>query len=67
MANAKRAREKAQLEALISSGVKSVTTDGVTTSFDLDQARKRLDELKRLDRDADAKRLIQPIDLGSAW
>lgn len=34
------------LIALISSGVKSASIDGQTTSFDLDSARKRLKELE---------------------
>lgn len=38
--------EIAQLKTLINAGVDTVTTDGQTTRFDIDAARKRLAELE---------------------
>jgi hypothetical protein len=61
-------REIQQLEALINSASTSVSTDGLSTSFDLDKARKRLAELRRLQGDL---RLVRPkvasLNLGGAW
>jgi len=57
-------KEIARLEKLLSSGVTSVTTDGVTTSYDLDVVRSRLAELKRLQS---GKGKISTLGLRGCW
>lgn len=61
--------EIARLEALLNSATKDVSADGLRTSFDLDQARKRLAELRALADPASA--LVRPRVLGcnltGAW
>lgn len=57
------------LEAILNSGAKSVSTDGLATQFDLDAVRKRRDELVRL-QGGDLKMVrprISSVYLGSAW
>jgi hypothetical protein len=60
--------EIAQLETLLNSATKSVSADGLNTQFDLDVARTRLAELRRLQGDL---RLVKPriatLDLGGCW
>ncbi|HLC08794.1 MAG TPA: hypothetical protein VJK06_05870, partial [Methyloceanibacter sp.] len=62
------AKEIAQLEQLINSAAKDVSADGLRTSFDLEQARRRLNELRRL-AGGDLS-LVRPkcasLDLGGA-
>ncbi len=61
--------EIAQLEQLLNSATKSVATDGLRTDFDLEQARKRLNEL-RLQQSGATGRKRPPfvaIRLGGAW
>lgn len=41
--------EIAALEAILNSGASSVSTDGLSTSYDLDSVRKRLAELQAQD------------------
>lgn len=41
--------EIAALEAILNSGANSVSTDGLSTSYDLESVRKRLAELKAKD------------------
>ncbi|MGD9632660.1 MAG: hypothetical protein AB7I57_18360 [Pirellulales bacterium] len=62
-------REIAELEQLINSAVSSTSADGVSASFDLDAARRRLAELKRLadPTDKKARRIISRVNLGCAW
>ncbi len=67
MASTQYAKKIAQLEQLINGSVKSVTTDGVTTQFDLDLARARLAELKRLQGDSNAKNKISTLNLRNCW
>lgn len=60
--------EIARLEAIVNSGTTSVSTDGLTTMFSLEQAKQRLAELKRLQGDPGAKRKISRLDiLRHAW
>lgn len=62
-------QEIAQLEQLINSATKAVSTDGLSTSFDLEHAQKRLAELRRLA--ATDMTLVRPkvasLNLGGAW
>jgi hypothetical protein len=57
-----------QLEALVNSATTSVSTDGLSTAFDLDEAKKRLAELRRLNGDTT---LVRPrmarVRLGGCW
>lgn len=61
--------EIANLEAILNSGAKSVTTDGLTTEFDLAAIRLRRDELVR-QQTGDLK-MIRPrtsnLYLGQCW
>jgi hypothetical protein len=41
--------EIAALEAILNSGAQSISTDGLSTTYDLAQVRKRLAELKAKD------------------
>lgn len=52
------ATEIAAIEALLESGAKSVTVDGVTTQFDLDGLRK---ELRRLRAEDDVRQTRRPF------
>jgi hypothetical protein len=57
-----------QLEQLINSASSSVSTDGLSTSFDLDHAKKRLAELRRLQGDLTLVRpKVATLNLGGAW
>jgi hypothetical protein len=62
-------KEIARLEQLINSGAQSVSADGVSSSFDLDSARKRLAELRRLQGDGQelVKRKVSTLNLGGCW
>ncbi len=42
--------EIAALEAILNSGASSVSTDGLSTSYDLESVRKRIAELKSQDQ-----------------
>jgi hypothetical protein len=57
-----------RLETLINSATNSVSTDGLSTSFDLDAARKRLAELYRLSGET---QMVRPkavrVRLGNSW
>lgn len=66
---ADRSVEIAALQAVLNSGTKSVTVDGVTTSFsDASQIRKRIRELQvETDGDQRRKPRISTVDLGAAW
>lgn len=59
--------EIAQLEALINSATKDVSADGIRTSFDLDKARQRLVELKKLADASDAKTRTSTLNLSGCW
>jgi len=50
--------EIARIRALLASGVKSVTVDGITTTLDLDSLRR---ELRRLIATDDALRGSRPV------
>jgi hypothetical protein len=56
------------LETLINSATDSVSTDGLSTSFNLDEAKKRLAELYRLQGETT---MVRPravrVRLGGAW
>ena len=58
-----------QLEALLNAATSGVTTDGLRTDFDLEQARRRLNELRALQ--TGDRRLVRPrmlgIRLNNAW
>lgn len=60
-------RDIANLEAILNASATSVSEDGQTTSFDLDQARARLVELRseraRLAGKKEARPLFGVIDL----
>jgi hypothetical protein len=62
------AAEILRLETLINSATNSVSTDGLSTSFDLDAARKRLAELYRLSGET---QMVRPkavrVRLGNSW
>ena len=57
-----------RLEELINSATNSVSTDGLSTNFNLEQARKRLAELYRLQGET---KLVRPrvvrVRLGGGW
>lgn len=54
----------AEIEATLNTGVRSVTTDGVSTTIDPEFLRRRLAELKQEKAAATARRrLVNPIDL----
>ena len=60
--------EIAQLEALINSATTSVSTDGLSTTFDLDKAERRLAELLRLQGETTMVRpRIARVRLGGCW
>lgn len=63
------AAEIAQLETLINSAAKDISTDGLRTSFDLEHATKRLAELRRLA--GSDRRLARPknatLNLEGCW
>jgi len=66
---ADKSTEIAALETILDSGAKSVTVDGVTTSFsDAGHIRKRIREL-RAETDGDQRRKprISTVDLGASW
>ncbi len=55
------------LEKLVNGAVTSTSTDGASTTFDLDHAKKRLSELRILQQSA----LVRPVAvrtlLGGSW
>lgn len=53
--------EIAALEALLNSAASSVSVDGLSTSFNLEQARKRLQELKASDDSTLANGGARPV------
>jgi hypothetical protein len=60
--------EIAQLEQLINSATNSVSTDGLSTNFNLEHATKRLAELRRLQGDLSMVRpKVSTMNLGGAW
>lgn len=61
--------EIAQLEQLLNSATKSVATDGLRTDFDLEQARKRLNELRlrQAGQTGRTRPAIVGLRLGGAW
>lgn len=66
---ADKSTEIAALEAILDSGARQVTVDGVTTSFsDATQIRKRIRELQvETDGDQRRKPRVSTINLGAAW
>jgi len=63
------AAEIAHLEELINSAVTSTSADGVTASFDLEAAKRRLAELRQL-ADPSSNRVRPRVfrtDLSGAW
>lgn len=64
-------REIDQLRQVINGATTSVTVDGITTRFSIEQARKRLSELLNLDDASIANENVRPpvmrIKLGGAW
>jgi hypothetical protein len=57
------------LEAILNSGAKSISTDGLSTEFDLDAVRKRLSELRQ-QQAPDLTRTrprASTIDLSQVW
>lgn len=63
--------EIAHLEKVINAAMRRVSTDGLSTDFDLEAARKRLAALRKLDDAQRAAGLVRPtvtrIRLDSAW
>jgi hypothetical protein len=64
------ANEIATLEKLINSATRDVSTDGLRASFDLDKAKSRLAELRRL-AGGDSRRLARPkistLNISNCW
>lgn len=63
-------KEISDLEALLNSGAKDVSTDGQRTSFDLEVARDRLAALRRLSNPTDTtkvRRKHASLNLGGCW
>lgn len=62
-------KEIEQLEAILNGAVESITVDGISTKVSIDQARKRLNELRLLD-DASTT-MVRPavigMRLGGSW
>lgn len=56
-------KEITRLEAIVNGATTSVSTDGLSTTFDLDAARTQLAELKRKQGSKSAKSLTKPIDM----
>jgi hypothetical protein len=57
-----------QLEQLVNSATKSVSTDGLSTTFDLDEAKKRIAELRRLQGDLTMVRpRLATLNLEGCW
>ena len=56
----------AALEATLNEAANRVTTDGVTVQYDLDAARRRLEELKR-QQDGTRRPRVAQIDLSNTW
>lgn len=59
--------EIAKLESLVNNATRSVSVDGTSAQIDLEQARKRLAELRTLQGGANARPAISRINLGGAW
>jgi hypothetical protein len=61
-------QEISTLEALVNSATTSVSADGLSTSFDLDAAKKRLLELRRLQGDWQLVRpRVATLNLEGCW
>jgi hypothetical protein len=62
-------REIAHLEQMINASTKGVTTEGVRTDFDLDQARRRLAELRRLSdpNHRSVRPVVSSLNLGGCF
>ncbi len=58
-----------QLESVLNGAVESISVDGLSTKVDLDQARKRLNELRNLDEGSATmvRPTITGTRLGGAW
>lgn len=56
----------AAIEAILDEGARSVSTDGLSVSYDLDALRRRLEELRR-QQDATRRPRVAGIDLSNAW
>lgn len=54
--------EIAALESLLNSATRSVSVDGMSTTLDLESARRRLAELKALDDGAIAAGRVRPTN-----
>lgn len=63
------AAEIARLRKLINTATRSTSTDGVSTSFDLEFAKRRLRELEQQDEDTTANRrpTILGVNLGGCF
>lgn len=63
------AAEIARLRKLINTATRSTSTDGVSTSFDLEFAKRRLRELEQQDEDTTATRrpTILGVNLGGCF
>lgn len=61
--------EIARLRKLINTATRSTSTDGVSTSFDLDFAKRRLRELEQQDEDTTVTRrpTILGVNLGGCF
>lgn len=63
--------EIAALEAIVNGAVSGVTVDGTSHKVDIEQARKRLAELRAMDDTSLTNNMVRPtvtrIKLGSAW
>jgi hypothetical protein len=65
MAEPSTASEIARIKRILSSGASSVSVDGVTTSLDLTELRRRLRELQADDAETGVQRsVIQSVYLG---
>lgn len=58
----------AELEAILENGASSVSADGTTVNYDLDQIRKQLRSLRGEDDDQKARRpVIASLNLSNAF
>tara|TARA_R100000808_G_C2096713_1_gene115199 strand:+ start:74 stop:274 length:201 start_codon:yes stop_codon:yes gene_type:complete len=59
--------EIAYLEKLVNASVSATNTDGASTTWDLDHAKKRLAELRLLEASTMARPTVFRIKMGGAW
>ena len=59
--------EIAKLEAIVNNATNSVSVDGTSAQYNIEQARKRLAELRTRQGGANARPAVSRINLGGAW